>query len=136
VAAAVTAARPQVAQYEALRAALARYRTLATDPVWQSALPPLPGSNLEPGKPWPGLPGLAQRLAALGDLPVGSTLPARYEGALVAGVEAFQQRHGLTPDGVIGKATLEALAVTPAARVRQLELALERLRWTPQPERA
>jgi len=33
--------------------------------------------------------------------------------------------------GGIGKATLTQLQVTPAARVRQIELALERLRWTP-----
>ena len=46
-------------------------------------------------------------------------------------VKAFQYRHGLTPDGVIGKATLAHLQVPPATRVRQLELMLERLRWTP-----
>ena len=134
--AAVAAVRPPAAQYEQLRTALAHYRTLTNDPAWQAPLPPLPGSKLEPGKPWPGLARLLQRLASLGDLPAGSALPARYEGAAVAGVEAFQRRHGLTPDGVIGKATLEALAVTPASRVRQIELALERLRWTPQPQRA
>ena len=59
VAAAVAAARPQAVQYEALRAALARYRALADDPAWQSPLPPLPGSKLEPGKPWSGLARLA-----------------------------------------------------------------------------
>ncbi len=47
------------------------------------------------------------------------------------GVRAFQQRHGLAADGVLGKATLAQLQVPPAARVRQLELMLERLRWTP-----
>jgi L,D-transpeptidase YcbB len=47
------------------------------------------------------------------------------------GVRSFQQRHGLTADGVVGKATLAQLEVPPAARVRQLELMLERLRWTP-----
>ena len=46
-------------------------------------------------------------------------------------MRAFQQRHGLTTDGVIGKATLAQLQVPPAARARQLELMLERLRWTP-----
>ena len=50
---------------------------------------------------------------------------------LVDAVRAFQQRHGLAADGVIGKATLAQLQVSPAARVRQIELMLERLRWTP-----
>ena len=57
--------------------------------------------------------------------------PVRHEGELVAAVRRFQQRHGLEPDGVIGWATLEQLEVSPAARVRQIELTLERLRWTP-----
>lgn len=60
------------------------------------------------------------------------TAPAPlYEGPLVDAVVAFQQRHGLAADGLIGKATLAQLQVAPAARVRQIELALERLRWTP-----
>jgi len=46
-------------------------------------------------------------------------------------VRSFQRRHGLADDGVIGRATLAQLQVGPAARVRQIELAMERLRWTP-----
>jgi murein L,D-transpeptidase YcbB/YkuD len=46
-------------------------------------------------------------------------------------VRTFQRRHGIADDGVIGAATLAQLQVHPAARVRQIELALERLRWTP-----
>jgi murein L,D-transpeptidase YcbB/YkuD len=74
---------------------------------------------------------LAQRLAALGDLAPLTAEPSRYEGALVEAVRAFQARHGLAADGVIGKATLAHLEVTPARRARQIELTLERLRWTP-----
>jgi murein L,D-transpeptidase YcbB/YkuD len=46
-------------------------------------------------------------------------------------VRAFQRRHGLHADGVLGRETLAALEVSPAARARQIGLALERLRWTP-----
>jgi murein L,D-transpeptidase YcbB/YkuD len=46
-------------------------------------------------------------------------------------VKRFQARHGLEADGVVGKATLAALYVPLAWRVRQIELALERLRWLP-----
>lgn len=136
IAAAVAAARPRDAQYEALRTALADYRGLADDPAWQAPLPPLPGRKLSPGQPWAGLKPLMQRLERLGDLPPHTPLPVRYAGAAVDALRAFQQRHGLTPDGLIGKATLAALAVTPAERSQQLALALERLRWTPHPARA
>ena len=57
---------------------------------------------------------LAQRLAFWGDLPEETVPGKRYEGSLVAGVKAFQERHGLEADGVIGKGTLAQLAVTPA----------------------
>jgi murein L,D-transpeptidase YcbB/YkuD len=49
----------------------------------------------------------------------------------VEGVRRFQIRHGLEPDGVLGKGTQAALRVPVAWRVRQIELALERLRWLP-----
>ena len=68
---AVRAAAPQVPLYAALRAELARYRALAGHPAWAAPLPALPGRKLEPGKTWTGLPALAQRLTALGDLPPG-----------------------------------------------------------------
>ena len=137
LAGAVAAARPHVPEYAELRKALADYRRLAGDPLWHEPLPPLPASKLEPGQPWAGVPALARRLAALGDLqaPAAATAKA-YNGAVVDAVKAFQARHGLTPDGIIGKGTWEALSIPPAQRADQLSLALERLRWTPHPERA
>ncbi|PXW99444.1 murein L,D-transpeptidase YcbB/YkuD [Sphaerotilus hippei] len=138
---AVREAAPPLPLYEALRSELARYRTLAPDPAWQQALPGLPGARagrggkLTPGMAYAGTALLTQRLSLLGDLP-GSALPGagatgRLDPALVEAVQSFQQRHGLTADGVIGAATLAQLQFTPAARVRQIELSLERLRWTP-----
>ena len=131
-------AAPQLPQYERLRSALAHYRALAGHAAWLQALPPLPRAlrgeraKVEPGQAYAGLEPLVQRLVALGDLPAE---PPRalllYEAPLVEAVRTFQRRHGLTDDGVIGAATLAQLQVPPAARVRQLELALERLRWTP-----
>jgi murein L,D-transpeptidase YcbB/YkuD len=46
-------------------------------------------------------------------------------------VRRFQERHGLPADGVLGKSSIAALGVTPASRVQQIELTLERARWTP-----
>lgn len=127
-------AAPRVPMYEGLRRALARYRALAGHAAWSARLPPLPARKLVPGQPYPGLGALAQRLEALGDLAPGHDLPQRFDGVLVTALRAFQERHGLTPDGVLGALTLRELEVTPAARVRQIELAMERLRWTPLPQ--
>ena len=128
---AVRAATPNFPLYKALLPWLARYRSLVTDPAWDRPLPPLPGAKLEPGAAYSGTALLTARLLALGDLPQGFVAPERYQGPLVDGVKQFQKRHGLTADGVIGKGTFEQLNVKPSARVEQIVLTLERLRWTP-----
>ena len=117
--------------YVGLQQALVRYRELAAHPAWQHVLPAVPGRKLVAGQAYEGLPVLAQRLQALGDLAPGSTVPAQLEGELLGALKLFQARHGLKPDGVLGQDTLQQLNTTPAARVRQIELAMERLRWTP-----
>ncbi|MDZ5456781.1 L,D-transpeptidase family protein [Azohydromonas lata] len=134
---AVNAAVPPLPQYQQLRTALERYRRLEAHPAWAQPLPPLPtrprsrgSAALEPGHAWVGLPLLAQRLQALGDLPSGP-VPPRYEGVLVEAVRSFQRRHGLHADGLLGRDSRAALEVPPAARARQIALTLERLRWTP-----
>ncbi len=127
-------AAPRLPIYASLREALAAHRARIDHAAWREPLPPLPGgkaAKLAPGQAYAGLAALAERLADLGDLPPGLALPARYDEPLVGAVKAFQQRHGLAADGALGKATLAQLQVTPAARARQIELALERLRWTP-----
>ena len=62
-----------------------------------------------------------------GTLESGST----YTAPLVEAVKRFQGRHGLEADGVIGAGTIRALNVPLAQRVRQIELAMERMRWLP-----
>ncbi|WP_246167789.1 L,D-transpeptidase family protein [Propionivibrio limicola] len=129
-------AAPALPLYDRLRRALAHYGALAVDPAteaaWLAPLPAIAGGKLEPRQPYAGLDLLTQRLSVVGDLADwnGKT-PPRYEGALVDAVKSFQRRHGLTPDGVIGRATLEQLNVPLSVRVRQIELTMERLRWTP-----
>jgi murein L,D-transpeptidase YcbB/YkuD len=124
---------PPLAVYRNLRSVLARYRLLAADATIE-AVPP-PGAPVHPGGPYPGARALVRRLVVLGDLPANTSVPALspqlYDGALVDGVKHFQMRHGLDADGVLGRATQAALNVPLAWRVRQIELALERLRWLP-----
>ena len=47
-------------------------------------------------------------------------------------MRGFQQRHGIEPDGVLGKSTLRGADDVPLTkRVRQIDLTLERWRWLP-----
>ncbi|WER48187.1 L,D-transpeptidase family protein [Cupriavidus sp. WKF15] len=128
---AIREAAPSFPLYGTLRDALARYRALAAQPGWERPLPALPGGKLTTGQAYSGVAELARRLQALGDMAAGAPVPHRYAGAVVDGVKAFQARHGLEADGVIGAGTLAQLNTPPAARVRQIELTMERLRWTP-----
>lgn len=122
---------PGFAQYRLLRGMLTRYRALAADPTL--ALPMSPSTSLRSGERYAGVVGLRRFLVALGDLPSNTPVPSDsiYDGTIADGVRRFQLRHGLDADGVLGKRTLAALRVPLAWRVRQIELALERLRWLP-----
>jgi len=120
---------PAHAAYARLRAALARYRQFAERGGW----PDLPaGPKLEPGAEHAQVHVLRARLKVEGDLPaLALSFGARYDRALVAAVQRFQQRHGLRPDGIIGARTRAALNLPAAERAAQLRRAMERLRWLP-----
>lgn len=132
--AAVDTAAPKFPVYQRLIRALAQYRALAAGgepPI----VPILTGvaKSIAPKATWDGIPALAARLAVLGDLPRDSVPSSGtvYGPDLVAAVKRFQDRHAMEPDGMIGGDTITALNVPLAARVRQIELALERERWLP-----
>ncbi len=129
--AASRAAAPTLPLYDSLRKALAMYRQLENAPALQQPLPAHSSRKIVPGDAYIGTRELAQKLIALGDLPANAEIPLRYESNLVESVKAFQIRHGLTADGIIGKSTFDQINAPMSARVRQIELTLERLRWTP-----
>lgn len=123
--------RPRFGQYNAVRAALAQYRALQEGAVVEPI--PQPTGAIRPGQPYADVAVLTRQLVTLGDMSAeaASEGAGRYVGPVVEGVKRFQVRHGLEPDGVLGNRTVAALRVPIAWRIRQLELALERLRWLP-----
>ncbi|WP_170300017.1 L,D-transpeptidase family protein [Pseudoduganella buxea] len=122
-------AAPTLAIYGRLRTALQRHRAMAAGGDTAVTLPA--GRPLAAGDDGAG--ALARRLAELGDLPPSAAEVAdgRYSDQVAAAVMAFQRRHGLREDGVAGPATVAALNVPLRQRVRQIALAMERLRWLP-----
>lgn len=128
---AVEQARPSFPLYPALRRALGQYRQISGHAAWRTDLPMPVGKKLEEGQTYTAVDQLRERLVLLGDLPIQAPAGTIYDAQLATAVKAFQRRHGLTDDGVVGPKTLAALNVSPAQRAEQIILAMERLRWTP-----
>ena len=128
---------PPLVLYRNLREMLRRYRDLAA--VSTLARVRVPERTVRPGDSAADLGPLLELLERLGDLSPSPQArpPETYDDALAAALRRFQQRHGLEADGIIGAGTRAALSVPLSDRVRQIELALERLRWLPHldPER-
>jgi L,D-transpeptidase YcbB len=126
---------PQWLNYKRLEAALQNYNQLAAQESGEKGFPlPDVPKTLSPGDAYAGDAGLADRLRLLGDLPEGTVVDTSsgiYTGALVDAVKHFQVRHGIEPNGKLGKDTIQQLNVPLNVRVTQLEDALERWRWLP-----
>ena len=140
IASSASAQASEHAPDRALAVALARYEALAAAPDLR---PPAPGGIVRRGDALPAASALRRYLVALSDISPAAreAVPVEadtlYDDALADGVIAFQRRHGLEPDGVIGPATTAAMRVPLGQRARQLALALERWRQLPDsaPER-
>ena len=127
-------ARPSIRPYVMLRAA---YRDLRRN--MPESWPVVPaGPTLRKGDSGPAVAALARRLRAQNYLPrVAATTPddlddgadAGFDDVLEAAVMAYQRDHGLDPDGLVGKATIEALNTPPGAWLARIRANLERLRW-------
>src|SRR6202023_2862743 len=103
---AITAVEPVFYHYKLLKDALARYRKIALEAP-ATALPPVTAS-LKVGDRYAGAGALRHLLDVLGDLPPGAQGPQAedvFDPDLSRGVRAFQERHGLSADGALGKGT-------------------------------
>lgn len=123
---------PQQERYRRMLDAAQTLRALVARGGW----PLVPeGERLEIDSAGPRVLALRRRLGVGGDAGGGEdggrAEPLQFDQGLAAAVRRFQQRHGLEPDGVVGRATLAALNVPANARLRQIEINLERWRWLP-----
>lgn len=119
--------RPEQGSYDRLKEALARYRKLAQSGKRPSVSA---GALLKKGVVSGRVVELRRRLGASGDLESGNVKERDlFDERLERAVTAFQRRHGLKADGIVGPDTLDALNVPLNSRIRQIELNMERLRW-------
>jgi murein L,D-transpeptidase YcbB/YkuD len=139
----VRSLEPDSDDFRKTEQALATYLDLARQ---QEATPrlatPLPDVDapVKPGGSYAAMPQLLARLQfessfALPTDPAdaGAPVSTLYTRTAAGAVKTYQETHGLTPDGRLTSATINSLNVPMSFRVRQLDDALERWRWLPEP---
>ncbi len=115
--------------YRQLQIAYARYRSLSAAGGWPSLAD---GPTLRSGERDARVAVLRERLQIEGGLPADIAVaedPELFDQPLAAALMQFQERHALARDGVVGAQTRAALNVPAQARMNQLRLSLERVRW-------
>jgi len=122
---------PHFKAYQRLKEALSKYRQLAKN---GKSKPLLAEMTIHPGDKYSDLVALRTLLIAVGDLDPDIPETDTYEDDIVDAFKHFQRRHGLKADGLIGPKTFQQLNTPLTKRVEQIELAMERLRWLPEPE--
>ncbi|MEM9211479.1 MAG: L,D-transpeptidase family protein [Pseudomonadota bacterium] len=90
--------------------------------------PTVKAKKIEPGDSGAAVQALRTRLNALGyKAGSGST----YDASLQKALKRFQTASGLNPDGVAGKATLNAVNMSAEEKLRRVVANMERERWLP-----
>jgi murein L,D-transpeptidase YcbB/YkuD len=109
----------------ATEAAIQVYQSLVSRGGWEQ----VPGgAELKLGVKSKAVQALRRRLIGSGDLDPVAGMGPTFDSFVVAAVERFQIRHGLSPTGVVNDATLAELNVTADARLEQLQTNIVRLR--------
>jgi L,D-transpeptidase YcbB len=110
---------------ETTQHAVATYDSIVTRGGW----PKVPKvDELRLGNRHPSVVDLRGRLSVSGDLDPSAVGNDIYDSYVEEAVRRFQARHGLTIDGIVREATLEALNVPATTRRDQLKVNIERLK--------
>lgn len=118
---------PLERQIGLLSGALAQYKSAANGGGWPVFAQ---GGKIAPGERDERILALRRLLALTGDLTPeqpSADDPLFYDDTLKQAVQRFQERHALEPDGVIGKATQQAVMVPVERRIAEMEVSLERM---------
>lgn len=119
---------PVYRQYELLRKYLAKYRKLDAEGIWPTI--ETPKAPFKPGDTSIVLASIKRRLFKLEDFK-GDTLSRTFDTNFQTALKYFQERHGLTIDGLPNKSTMTELNVPIISRIKQILVNMERSRWLP-----
>lgn len=128
----IASAEPDNDEYRQTEQALVKYLDLARQQKAANTEPlPTVAKPIGVGGAYPALDALGARLQLEGDVQGAPTGATAYTQEFSDGVKAFQERHGITPDGKLTAQTIASMNVPLEQRVLQLQCSLERWRWLP-----
>ena len=123
----INTARPKDDVLNRLSQALQTYQAYVDTGGWGKVAS---GKAMKPGETHNRIGRVRVRLAATeGYNPNQLSESKLYDEDLKIAVQAFQHKHGLEADGVIGKGTIKAMNVSAQERVDQIRVNMERARW-------
>ena len=126
----VNALAPTTPEYQHLKNLLASYRQKQGQGGW----PVLPkNTKLKKGDQGPLVKTLRIQLINQDALSAQSQESDVFDETLEKSVKAYQEQHGLEPDGKVGGATLTALNTPVTDRIRSIIVSMERQRWFSNP---
>ncbi|GAA5443088.1 hypothetical protein Misp06_01264 [Microbulbifer sp. NBRC 101763] len=115
--------KPYGSDAYALRNELERLRKISASGRWR---PIPPGPVMTMGARHPHVSHLRDMLSLYGDYSsrysYGGVDPNRFDRGLHEAVLRFQKRHGLKPDGIVGRGTRKRLNLSPTARAKIVEM--------------
>lgn len=116
--------------FQSLRKKLSLYNEIADKGGWNQ-IQVVKGKPFKPGDSSNVILQLKKRLAASGDYATSDT-SNRYDSSLLSSVKKVETSLGLKADGLIDTILIKELNVPVKARIEQMLVNLERMRWLPE----
>ena len=119
--------RPQYHIYNQYIDQIIRYQKIKENGGWPEVLI---SKVIKPGELSRSVNSIRKRLEITEDIEHKDAFnDSLYDDDLVEGIKKFQNRHGLNPDGVIGKNTVDMLNISIDKKIEEIKINMERARW-------
>lgn len=113
--------------YSLLKQQLANYYSIARNGGWDSIAI---SGNLKKGTKAPAVTALKKRLQMTKEYN-GTDTSNVFSDSLEIAVKSFQQRHGLSPTGIVNDSMINILKIPAEERIQQIIVNMNRMLWMP-----
>jgi L,D-transpeptidase YcbB len=114
--------------FRLLKAPLQKYSAIARGGGWPMI--PAGAKKYSTGNTAKAIPVIKKRLQITGELP-GTDTSALFDSQLETAVKTYQLAHGYKPTGIITTSLIKDMNIPALARVQQLLINMQRMRWMP-----